>query len=67
MHTGKGEGASREGRGLREGRGGQRRGSVACPFLLCILNTVGLGVFSAMGIVHFSSFVVLSVCCVRGC
>lgn len=35
----------------------------AYPFLFCILNTVGMGVFSAMEIVlfFFISFVVLSV------
>lgn len=33
---GRGEEASREGRGLREGRGGRRRGSVACLSLLTL-------------------------------
>ena len=42
----------------------------AYPFLLCIVNTVGMGVFSAMEIVlffFFFSFVVLGVYRVWGC
>lgn len=62
-------------RGTREG-GGWGRGSVAIrpafpqssasPSLLCLLNPAGMAVFLAMEIVHFSSFVVLSVGRVQG-
>lgn len=38
----------------------------AWPFSLCLLNPVGMAVFLAMEIVHFSSFVVLNVGCVQG-
>lgn len=38
----------------------------ACPFSLCVVNPVGMAVFQAMEIVHFSSFVVLNVCRAQG-
>lgn len=66
LHLGNRTDAHREGvrRGLREGEGAETgREAVwhACPFLLCILNTVGMAVFSAMEIVlFFFSFVVLA-------
>lgn len=61
MHTGKGEGASREGRGLREGRGSQRRGSVAClPLLTLHLKHCGDGSVFSNG---NSSF--FFICCVE--
>lgn len=53
------------------GRGGVAGGPAspqfnARPFSLCLLNPVGMAVFLAMEIVHFSSFVVLNVGCVQG-